>query len=153
MREMGPERCTSGVRKERGEAQNKRRPDCRCSSKRDPLVVMGVKRLHLRDGPPGSANATYIIVHDAVGRNYELHDRRRYHHHDSPLAAEPRGLTTPYTHTMALRLAAGRPLGTAVRASNGTRHAVRTFASTALRAKEVAGPSSDTPNLRVRNTI
>jgi hypothetical protein len=27
---------------------------------------------------------------------------------------------------------------------------VRTFASSALRAKEVAGPESDTPNMRVR---
>lgn len=51
---------------------------------------------------------------------------------------------------MAMRLAVGRPLGAAVRASGSSRHAVRTFASTALRAKEVAGPESETPNMRVR---
>lgn len=51
---------------------------------------------------------------------------------------------------MAMRLAVGRPLGAAVRATSCSRNAVRTFASTALRAKEVAGTTSETPNMRVR---
>ncbi len=51
-----------------------------------------------------------------------------------------------------LRQAMGRPLGAAVRAStcSHARIAVRSFALTARRAKEVAGQSPDTPNMRVR---
>ncbi|KAL1594481.1 putative NADH-ubiquinone oxidoreductase 30.4 kDa subunit, mitochondrial [Paraconiothyrium brasiliense] len=49
---------------------------------------------------------------------------------------------------MALRQAVGRPLGQAVRSASCSRPAVRTFAATALRAKEVAGDSSDAANLR-----
>jgi hypothetical protein len=51
--------------------------------------------------------------------------------------------------TMVMRLAVARPLG-AVARSAGCSRAVRTFASTALRAKEVAGESKETPNMRVR---
>lgn len=50
---------------------------------------------------------------------------------------------------MALRQAVGRPLGHAVRSATSSRPAVRTFAATALRAKEVAADSSDAANLRV----
>lgn len=52
-----------------------------------------------------------------------------------------------------LRQAVGRPLGAAVRASSCSHHAriiARSFVSTTLRAKEVAGQSSETPNMRVR---
>ncbi|KAF1845515.1 uncharacterized protein K460DRAFT_355329 [Cucurbitaria berberidis CBS 394.84] len=49
---------------------------------------------------------------------------------------------------MAMRLAVARPLGTVARASSCPRAAVRTFAATALRAKEVTGQSSETPNMR-----
>ncbi|KAF2116209.1 hypothetical protein BDV96DRAFT_573562 [Lophiotrema nucula] len=50
---------------------------------------------------------------------------------------------------MALRLAAGRPLGAAVRSASCSRPVVaRTFTAAALRAKEVAGPEANTPNLR-----
>jgi NADH dehydrogenase (ubiquinone) Fe-S protein 3 len=49
-----------------------------------------------------------------------------------------------------MRLAAARPLGAVARATSCSRAVVRTFASTALRAKEVAGESKDTPNMRVR---
>lgn len=51
---------------------------------------------------------------------------------------------------MALRLAVGRPLA-AARSSSCAHAAVRSFASTALRAKEVAGQDSATPNMRVRD--
>jgi NADH dehydrogenase (ubiquinone) Fe-S protein 3 len=51
---------------------------------------------------------------------------------------------------MALRLAVARPLGAVARSTGCSRAAVRTFASTALRAKEVAGESKETPNMRVR---
>lgn len=59
-------------------------------------------------------------------------------------------LSTP---TMALRQAVARPLGAAVRSAGCSRSAVRAFASTALRAKEVAAESSETPNMRVRISI
>lgn len=52
---------------------------------------------------------------------------------------------------MALRQAFGRPLGHAVRSASYPRPAtVRTFATTALRPKEVAGDTQDVPHLRVR---
>ena len=51
---------------------------------------------------------------------------------------------------MAMRLSVARPLGAVVRSTSCHRAAMRTFASTALRAKEVAGESKDTPNMRVR---
>lgn len=54
---------------------------------------------------------------------------------------------------MALRFAVARPLGAVARASGCPRAAVRAFASTALRAKEVAGQSADTPNMRVRSPL
>lgn len=109
---------------------------------------MGVQRLLLRNGTarirPG---ASYISrqpdwsceLDDVV----DIPPR-------PPLPAAPRSLPTSHTHTMAMRLAVGRPLGAAARASSCSRAAVRSFASTALRAKEVAGSSSDTPNMRVR---
>ena len=53
---------------------------------------------------------------------------------------------------MAMRLAVGRPMGAAARVSSCSRAAVRTFTATALRAKEVAGANSETPNMRVRYT-
>ncbi|KAF2874588.1 hypothetical protein BDV95DRAFT_488155 [Massariosphaeria phaeospora] len=49
---------------------------------------------------------------------------------------------------MALRLAVGRPLASAARAASCSRPAVRTFAASALRAKEVAGQNAETPNMR-----
>lgn len=51
---------------------------------------------------------------------------------------------------MALRHAVARPLGAVARPTSCSRAAVRTFAATALRAKQVAGESKDTPNMRVR---
>lgn len=52
---------------------------------------------------------------------------------------------------MVMRLAVARPLGAVARATSCSRATVRTFASTALRAKEVAGESKETPNMRVGN--
>ena len=49
-----------------------------------------------------------------------------------------------------MRIAAARPLGPVARAAATSRPQARTFASTALRAKEVAGGSTETPNMRVR---
>lgn len=49
---------------------------------------------------------------------------------------------------MALRLAVGRPLGAAALSTSCSRAAMRTFASTALRAKEVAAGDPNTPNMR-----
>jgi NADH dehydrogenase (ubiquinone) Fe-S protein 3 len=51
---------------------------------------------------------------------------------------------------MASRLAVGRPLGAAVRSATCFRAAMRTFTSTALRAKQVAAEDPGTPNMRVR---
>jgi len=69
---------------------------------------------------------------------------RRRHLYRRRLFPEPLS-----THIMAMRHAVGRPLGAAVRSAGCPRVAVRTFAATALRAKEVAGESSETPNMRV----
>ncbi|KAF2642825.1 hypothetical protein P280DRAFT_395471 [Massarina eburnea CBS 473.64] len=49
---------------------------------------------------------------------------------------------------MALRQAVVRPLSAAVRSPACSRTAARTFAASALRAKEIAGESSEPPNLR-----
>jgi hypothetical protein len=57
---------------------------------------------------------------------------------------------TTLSHTMAMRQAVVRPLGAVARSTGCSRAAMRTFASTALRAKEVAGQDKDTPNMRVR---
>lgn len=50
----------------------------------------------------------------------------------------------PDTHTMAMRLATSRPLAAAARST-----AARAFSTTALRAKEIAGENTQTPNMRV----
>ncbi|KAF2036807.1 hypothetical protein EK21DRAFT_106114 [Setomelanomma holmii] len=49
---------------------------------------------------------------------------------------------------MAMRLAVARSLGAVARTSGCSRAAVRTFAATALRAKEIAAESKETPNMR-----
>ncbi|CAI6316024.1 unnamed protein product [Periconia digitata] len=49
---------------------------------------------------------------------------------------------------MALRQSVARPLGNAVRSASCSRAAVRSFAASALRAKEIASDSSEPPNLR-----
>lgn len=88
--------------------------------------------------PPETAAATRL--EEATIIDDDIPTRRR------PAA---RSLTTTNLYTMALRQAVSRPLGQAVRSASCVRPAVRTFAATALRAKEVAGDSSETPNLRV----
>lgn len=50
----------------------------------------------------------------------------------------------PNPHTMAMRLAVSRPLAAAARST-----AARAFSTTALRAKEIAGEKTETPNMRV----
>lgn len=113
-------------------------------------VVMGVV-----DSRPSSAQLTrlaaYYVRDLACNRcmGAVRSRRRRYHHPRSPSPAAPRSFPTP-SHTMALRLAVARPLGAAARSMSCSRAAVRTFAATALRAKEIAGESKDTPNMRVR---
>lgn len=58
--------------------------------------------------------------------------------------AAPRSLPRPTPHTMAMRLAVSRPLAAAARST-----AARAFSTTALRAKEIAGENTETPNMRV----
>ena len=119
------------------------------------MVVMGVQRLHLRDGTARiRSNASYISE-QPVGRCSKVRTsrRRRYHHLRPPYPAAQRSLIPLHTYTMAMRLAVGRPLGAVTRASSCSRTSMRSFTSTALRAKEVAGQSSETPNMRVRRAV
>ena len=68
--------------------------------------------------------------------------------HSPPHPAAPRSLVRPNTHAMAMRLAVSRPLAAAAARST----AARAFSTTALRAKEIAGENTETPNMRVGNT-
>lgn len=95
-------------------------------------------RHHVVALAPETAAATRL--EEATNIDDDIHPRRR---------TAARSLNTQDTYTMALRQAVGRPLGQAVRSASCSRPAVRTFAATALRAKEVAGDSSDAANLRV----
>lgn len=69
--------------------------------------------------------------------------------HSPPRPAAPRSLLRPNTHTMAMRLAVSRPLAAAAARST----AARAFSTTALRAKEIAGENTETPNMRVGSCI
>lgn len=99
----------------------------------------------------GRARFTLCNAPSASRRMGELDGRRRRHPPPRPPSpAAPRSPTTLSSHRMVMRLAVARPLGQAARATGCSRAAVRTFAATALRAKEIAGQSKDTPNMRVR---
>lgn len=69
----------------------------------------------------------------------------------TPPPPPPSPLTPTLRSAMASKHAIVRPLGSvlrAARASNVSRSALRTFATSSVRAKELAGDVSDLPNLR-----
>ena len=99
-----------------------------------------------------SRAARRLVALSVLARSLLGNRRRRLYTTIAAHLAAARAAHNFSSTTMALRLAAGRPLGAAVRSAACPRSAaaVRNFTATALRVKEVAAQNSDKPNMRVR---